>query len=215
MLQAPEQHRRRRRSRCRYRTGGVMRPRRPGVAAPSPTRSSATWRPGRQVRSSGGSVASAVGATPDRLVGATGKERLVFVRVVRFTDVSAERIEGLLARIREADGPPPGVPTTGLRFLLDEAQGTAVSLQFYATAEDMAAGADIGRHGCWRDAGHARLRGCLRDQARARFRLRALAGARPEGPGHGSTHGELFARRVLRGRCRPTQAWSAAICVSP
>lgn len=33
------------------------------------------------------------------------------------------------------------MPTTGLKFLLDEAQGTAVSLQFYATAEDMAAGA--------------------------------------------------------------------------
>lgn len=65
----------------------------------------------------------------------------MFVRVVRFTDVSAERIEGLLARIQEADGPPPGVPTTGLKFLLDETQGTAVSLQFYATAEDMAAGA--------------------------------------------------------------------------
>lgn len=33
------------------------------------------------------------------------------------------------------------MPTTGLKFLLDEAQGTAVSLQFCATAEDMAAGA--------------------------------------------------------------------------
>ena len=65
----------------------------------------------------------------------------MFVRVVRFTDVSAERIEGLLARIQEADSPPPGVPATGLKFLVDEAQGTVVSLQFYATAADMAAGA--------------------------------------------------------------------------
>ena len=67
----------------------------------------------------------------------------MFVRVVRFTNVSAERIEGLLARIQQSDGPPPGVPTAGLRFLVDEAQGTAVSLQYFATAEDMAAGAEV------------------------------------------------------------------------
>jgi hypothetical protein len=65
----------------------------------------------------------------------------VYVRVVRFTDVSAERIEGLLARIEEAGGPPPGVPTTGLKMLFDGAQGTAVVLQYFDTAEDMAAGA--------------------------------------------------------------------------
>ena len=65
----------------------------------------------------------------------------MFVRVVRFTDVSAERIEALLARIEESDGPPPGVPSTGLKMLYDEDQGTAVVLQYFATAEDMDAGA--------------------------------------------------------------------------
>jgi hypothetical protein len=65
----------------------------------------------------------------------------VHVRVVRFTEVSAERIEGLLARIEESDGPPPGVPATGLTMLYDEDQGTAVVLQHFATAEDMDAGA--------------------------------------------------------------------------
>ena len=59
------------------------------------------------------------------------------VRVVRFTGVSAERLESLLARIRESEGPPPGVPTTGLKMMFDEAQGTAVVLQYFATAEDM------------------------------------------------------------------------------
>jgi hypothetical protein len=66
----------------------------------------------------------------------------VYIRVVRFTDVSAERIEGLVARIEEADGPPPGVPTTGLKMLFDEAQGTAVVLQYFDTIEDMTAGAE-------------------------------------------------------------------------
>jgi hypothetical protein len=66
----------------------------------------------------------------------------VYVRVVRFTDVTAERLEGLLAGIKEADGPPPGVPTTGLEILFDEAQGTAVVLQLFDTAEDMRVGAE-------------------------------------------------------------------------
>ena len=65
----------------------------------------------------------------------------MYVRVVRFTDVSTERIAGLLARIDESDGPPPGVPTTALKILHDESQGTAVVLQYFATAQDMDAGA--------------------------------------------------------------------------
>jgi hypothetical protein len=64
----------------------------------------------------------------------------MYVRVVRFTDVNAERMEGLLARIKESDGPPPGVPATGLTMLFDETEGTAVVLQHFATAEDMSAG---------------------------------------------------------------------------
>jgi hypothetical protein len=65
----------------------------------------------------------------------------MYVRVVRFTDVSTERMEALRARIEEAEGPPPGVPATGLTVLFDEAQGTAVVLQYFDTADDMAAGA--------------------------------------------------------------------------
>jgi hypothetical protein len=67
----------------------------------------------------------------------------MYVRVVRFTDVNAERLDGLLARIRESDGPPPGVPSTGLTVLFDESQGTAVVLQYFATAEDMEAGGKV------------------------------------------------------------------------
>jgi hypothetical protein len=56
------------------------------------------------------------------------------VRVVRFTDVDAQRVEALLARIEEAGGPPPGVATTGLTLLFDESQRTAVVLQYFNTA---------------------------------------------------------------------------------
>jgi hypothetical protein len=65
----------------------------------------------------------------------------MYVRVVRFTDVDAEQVDGVLARIKESGGPPPGVPATGITMLFDESQGTAVVLQRFATAEDMAEGA--------------------------------------------------------------------------
>lgn len=67
----------------------------------------------------------------------------MYVRVVRFTDVSAERMQELHTRIEESDGPPPGVPTTGLKILFDGAQGTAVVLQYFESAEDMEAGAKV------------------------------------------------------------------------
>ena len=65
------------------------------------------------------------------------------VRVVRFTDVSPERLEGLLARVNEREGPPEGVPSTGIQFLVDESQGTAVVLQFFDSAQDMEQGAAV------------------------------------------------------------------------
>jgi hypothetical protein len=64
----------------------------------------------------------------------------VYIRVVRFTDVSAERVDGLRAQIEASDGPPPDVPATGLQMLFDKDQGTAVVLQLFDTAEDMRAG---------------------------------------------------------------------------
>jgi len=67
----------------------------------------------------------------------------MYVRAVRFTDVSAERMQGLLARIEESDGPPPGVPATGLKVLFDSAQETAVVLQYFESGEDMEAGAQV------------------------------------------------------------------------
>jgi hypothetical protein len=67
----------------------------------------------------------------------------MYERVVRFTDVSAERIEQLVTRINEAAGPPPGVPTSGLKLLFDASQGTAVAIQEFATAQDMAEGAKV------------------------------------------------------------------------
>jgi hypothetical protein len=67
----------------------------------------------------------------------------MYVRVVRFTGVNAERMESMLTRIKESDGPPPDVPATGIRVLFDESQGTAVVLQNFASAADLEAGAKV------------------------------------------------------------------------
>ena len=65
----------------------------------------------------------------------------MFVRVVRFTDVTAERVESLAARIDET-GAPPGVPIERLQVVFDEAQGTAVVLQYFDSEENLRVGAD-------------------------------------------------------------------------
>jgi hypothetical protein len=49
-------------------------------------------------------------------------------------------MESMLARVEESDGPPEGVPSTGIQVLFDENQGTAVVLQLYNSAEDMDTG---------------------------------------------------------------------------
>jgi hypothetical protein len=67
----------------------------------------------------------------------------VFVRVVRFTDVDPDRVESTLARIEQSDGPPPGVTAKGLQILLDREQNTAVVMQLFETAEDMASSEQV------------------------------------------------------------------------
>ena len=59
------------------------------------------------------------------------------VRVVRFTDVDPDRVEQLIARINESDGPPEGIKTTGLQVILDSDQRTAVVLQLFDSADDL------------------------------------------------------------------------------
>jgi len=65
----------------------------------------------------------------------------MFVRVVRFTDVTAEWVQSLVAGIDES-GPPPGVAIKKLQLVFDEAQGTAVVLQYFDDEEDLRTGAE-------------------------------------------------------------------------
>lgn len=65
------------------------------------------------------------------------------VRVVRFTGVSADRMESMQTRINDSGGPPEGVNTTALKVFYDQSQETAVVLQYFPTAEDMEEGAKV------------------------------------------------------------------------
>jgi len=58
-------------------------------------------------------------------------------RVVRFTDVTPERIGEIARRVEESGGPPPGVDSTGIQLLVDEAQGTAVFVGYFDSEEKM------------------------------------------------------------------------------
>jgi hypothetical protein len=65
----------------------------------------------------------------------------MYARVVRFTDVTPERIQEIVNRVEESDGPPPGVPSVGLTLVADETQGTAVFIGLFETEEKMREGA--------------------------------------------------------------------------
>ena len=60
-------------------------------------------------------------------------------RVVRFTDVDADHLAGRLADAEAREGPPVDIPAKGVQILHDEDQRTAVVIQLFETADDMAA----------------------------------------------------------------------------
>jgi len=61
----------------------------------------------------------------------------MYARVVRFTDVTSERIAEIVARVEESDGPPPGVEASGMELFVDEAQGTAIFVGYFETEENL------------------------------------------------------------------------------
>ena len=61
----------------------------------------------------------------------------MFARVVRFTDVTPERIDEVINRVEESDVPPPGVDSTGMKLFVDEAQGTAIFVGYFESEDKM------------------------------------------------------------------------------
>ena len=67
----------------------------------------------------------------------------MYARVVRFTDVDPERIQAIVARIKENEGPPDGVETTGMKLVFDESQSTAVFFGLFDSEEKMRKSAEV------------------------------------------------------------------------
>ena len=63
----------------------------------------------------------------------------MYARVVRFTDVDPDHIAGRLAEVESREGPPVDIPAKGVQILHDPDQRTAVVIQLFETADDMAA----------------------------------------------------------------------------
>jgi hypothetical protein len=70
----------------------------------------------------------------------------MYARVVRFTDVTRERIDEIKARVEAEDGPPEGVESTGMKLLYDADQSTGIFIGFFADEEKMRAADEIFRN---------------------------------------------------------------------
>lgn len=64
-------------------------------------------------------------------------------RVVRFTNVTPDRIEAISKRVEEQDGPPPGVESTGFKLLHDSSQGTAIFIGFFEDEEKLRKSSEV------------------------------------------------------------------------
>ena len=62
----------------------------------------------------------------------------MFARVVRFTDVDPEHLAGQVDDAQGRDGPPVDIPAKTVQILHDADQRTAVVIQLFETADDMA-----------------------------------------------------------------------------
>jgi len=63
----------------------------------------------------------------------------MYARVVRFTDVDPEHLAGRLAEAEARQEPPVDIAAKEVQILHDAEQRTAVVIQLFETAEEMAA----------------------------------------------------------------------------
>ena len=63
----------------------------------------------------------------------------MYARVVRFTDVDPDNLAQRLAEAEDRGGPPVDIPAKRVQILHDSGQRTAIVIQVFETADDMAA----------------------------------------------------------------------------
>jgi hypothetical protein len=67
----------------------------------------------------------------------------MYARVVRFTDVTPDRVAQIVKQVEESEGPPPGVDSTGMQFFVDAAQETAIFVGYFESEEKLRAAEEI------------------------------------------------------------------------
>jgi hypothetical protein len=60
-------------------------------------------------------------------------------RIVRFTDVDSDHLDEMLSETETREEPPVDIPAKKIQILHDPDQRTAVVIQLFETADDMAA----------------------------------------------------------------------------
>lgn len=70
----------------------------------------------------------------------TEGDAMSYARIARFTDATPQQIASTVSAIEAAEGPPPGVPSTGVTVVVDKQEQTAVIIGFFATEQDLLAG---------------------------------------------------------------------------
>ena len=63
----------------------------------------------------------------------------MYARVVRFTNVDGDHMAERMADMQAREAPPVDIPATSVQILHDAEQHTAVVIQLFETADDMAA----------------------------------------------------------------------------
>jgi hypothetical protein len=63
----------------------------------------------------------------------------MYARVVRFTDVDPDHLAGRVAETETREGPPVDIAAKRIQILHDADQRTAVVIQLFETADEMAA----------------------------------------------------------------------------
>ena len=63
----------------------------------------------------------------------------MYARVVRFTEVDSDHLSQRLSEAEEREGPPVDIPAMGVQILHDPDQRTAIVIQLFETADNMAA----------------------------------------------------------------------------
>jgi hypothetical protein len=65
---------------------------------------------------------------------------MAYARITRFTGATPEQIEAVVSQVDAAEGPPPGVPSSGVKLIVNEDEGTLIFVGFFETEEDLRTG---------------------------------------------------------------------------